>query len=279
MRKLFRHKAAVGLVVLVIILGIAVGIMNAAKSDTTVFENAVNIVVTPIQKLFTGIGDGVSNFFGYFANVDKLQNEIEALKTENAKLKKEVNENESGKLENEQLRQLLNMKKSVTEFELEAASIIARNPSNWYNTFTIDKGAADGIALNQPVVAAGNSLVGRISEVGTTWATVTVVSDSEHSAGAQIVRSGEYGNCEGDSSLAADGNLRLTFISKNANIIVGDTVITSGLGGIYPKGLVIGKIQKIRPDIQGISQYAVISPEADIKNLCAVFVIKNDFER
>ena len=278
MRKLFKHKAAVGLVVLVIILGIAVGIMNAAKSDTTVFENAVNIVVTPVQKLFTSIGRGVSDFFGYFANVDKLQNEIEALKTENAELKKEISENESGKLENEQLRQLLNMKKSITEFELEAASVIARNPSNWYNTFTIDKGAADGIALNQPVVAAGNSLVGRISEVGTTWATVAVISDSENSAGAQIVRSGEYGICEGDSGLAADGDLRLSFVSKNANIIVGDTVITSGLGGIYPKGLVIGKIQKIRPDIQGISQYAVISPEADIKNLCAVFVIKNDFE-
>jgi len=279
LRKLFKHKAAVGLVVLVIILGIAVGILNAAKSDTTVFENAVNIVVTPVQKLFTSIGRDVSGFFGYFSNVDKLQNEIENLKTENAELKKEINENESSKLENEQLRQLLNMKKSTMEFELEAASVIARNPSNWYNTFTIDKGAADGIALNQPVVAAGNSLVGRISEVGTTWATVAVVSDSEHSAGAQVVRSGEYGICEGDSGLAADGNLRLSFVSKNANIIVGDTVITSGLGGIYPKGLVIGKIQKIRPDIQGISQYAVISPEADIKNLCAVFVIKNDFER
>jgi rod shape-determining protein MreC len=66
-------------------------------------------------------------------------------------------------------------------------------------------------------------------------------------------------------------------VSKNANIIVGDTVVTSGLGGIYPKGLTIGKIQKIRPDIQGISQYAVVKPEADFKNIKAVLVIQNVF--
>lgn len=278
MHKLFKHKAAFGLVVLVVIMGIAVGILNAARSDTTIFENAVNIIVTPAQKLFTNIGHGVSGFFGYFSNIDKLNDEISALKTENAELKKELSENESSRLENEQLRKLLNMKQSNTEFELEAASVIARSPSNWYNTFNIDKGAVDGIAVNQPVVAAGNSLVGRISEVGTTWATVSIISDADHSAGAQIVRSGEFGICEGDSGLAADGNLKLSFVSKNANIIVGDTVITSGLGGIYPKGLVIGKVLKIRPDIQGISQYAVITPEADIKNLRAVFVVKNAFE-
>ncbi|MBR5614466.1 MAG: rod shape-determining protein MreC [Clostridia bacterium] len=278
MRKLFKNKAALWLIVLVIILGIAVGILNATKNDTTIFENVTNIIVTPVQKLFTNIGHGVSDFFGYFSDVDKLRTEIDALKAENSELKKEINQNESSRLENEQLRKLLNMKQGNTEFELEAASVIARNPSNWYNTFTIDKGAADGIALNQPVVASGNALVGRISEVGTTWSTVSVITDSEHAAGAQIVRSGEFGICEGDSGLAADGNLRLSFVSKNANIIVGDTVVTSGLGGIYPKGLVIGKIYKIRPDIQGISQYAVITPETDIKNLCAVFVIKNPLD-
>lgn len=275
MRKVFKHKAAFWLVVTVLIISIAIGILNAAKSEVTFLENGIEIVITPVQKLFTDMGNGISGFFGYFSDKQKLHSEIEALKTENEKLKQQLAENELSSLENTELRKLLNMKKSNTGLELSAAQIIARDPSNWYNTFTIDKGAADGIALNQPVVSGGNALVGRICEVGTTWSRVTLLTDPEHAAGAIVSRTSEYGICEGDGSLSAVGTCRLNFVSKNANIIVGDTVVTSGLGGVYPKGLVIGKIQKIRPDIQGISQYAIISPEADFKNMKAVFVILN----
>ncbi len=274
MRKTFKNKTGFWLIVTVVILGIAIGIFNAA-SDVTIFENVTKIVFTPAQKLFTNMSNGISGFLGYFSDKDKLNDEITRLKNENAELKKQISENEVSKLENEQLRKLLNLKSNNTEFELETAEVIARSPSNWYDCFTIDKGAADGIALNQAVISAGNTLVGRISEVGTTWSMVTLLTDPEHAAGAQVLRSGEYGICEGDSGVSSDGGCRLSFVSKNANIIVGDTVITSGLGGVYPKGLVIGKVQKIRPDIQGISQYAVISPEVDLKNIQAVFVIQN----
>ncbi len=274
MRKPFKHKTGLWLVITVVILSIAIGIFNAA-SDVTFLEDAVKVVITPVQKLCTNIGNGISDFFDYFSDKEKLHEEINRLKDENAQLKVQINENEASKTENEQLRKLLNLKSGNSRFELETAEVIARDPSNWYNTLTIDKGSTDGIAVNQPVISSGNSLVGRISDVGTTWSKITLLTDPEHAVGSQILRSGEYGICEGEGNLTSDGGCRLSFISKNANIIVGDTVTTSGLGGIYPKGLVIGKIQKIRPDIQGISQYAIISPEADFKNIQAVFVIKN----
>ncbi len=274
MRRTFKHKTGFWLIATAVILSVAIGVFNAA-SDVTFLEDAINVVFTPVQKLITNASNSVSGFLGYFADKEKLHQEIERLKTENFNLKTQIVENEASKLENEQLRKLLNLKSANTQFELETAQVIARNPSNWYNTLTIDKGAADGIALNQPVISAGNSLVGRVGEVGTTWSKVILLTDTEHAAGAEVLRSGEYGICEGEGDISSNGGCRLSFVSKNANIIVGDTVITSGLGGIYPKGLVIGKIQKIRPDIQGISQYAVISPEADFKNLQAVFVIKN----
>ncbi len=277
MRKTFKNKTGFWLIVTVVILSIALGIFNAA-SDVTILEDAAKIIFTPAQKLFTNIGSGVSDFFTYFANKDNLNAEIKRLENENAELKKQISENEASKLENEQLRKLLNLKSNNTEFELKTAQVIARDPSNWYDTLTIDKGASDGIALNQPVISAGNTLVGRISEVGTTWSKVTLLTDPEHAAGSQVLRSGEYGICEGDGDISSNGGCKLSFVSKNANIIVGDTVITSGLGGVYPKGLIIGKIQKIRPDIQGISQYAVVSPEADLKNLQAVFVIQNSIQ-
>lgn len=278
MRNIFKNKASFWLIVTVLILSIAVGVLNAAKSDVSIVENALGIVITPIQKGFRSVGHGISEFFEYFSSKDKLHAEIELLKKENAELRQKVAKSESAYIENEQFRKLLNLSSGNTPFELEAAEVISRSPSNWYNILTIDKGSADGIALNQPIVSSGNVLVGRIIEVGTTWSKISLITDADHAAGAQVLRSGEYGICEGDGSLSPKGSCRLSFVSKNANIIVGDTVVTSGLGGIYPKGLILGKVQKIRPDIQGISQYAVIKPDADLKNLRAVFVIKNAFE-
>lgn len=275
MRKVFKNKAAFWLVVMVLILSIAIGIFNASKTDVSGVENVVKIVISPVQKLFTNMGHGISDFWGYFSDKDKLHSEIKKLEDENADLRRQISENEASRLENEQMRKLLNLKTDNYDFEFMAAEVIARSPSNWYNSITIDKGAADGIVLNLPVVSAGNSLVGRISEVGTTWSRITLLTDPLHAAGAQVLRSGEFGISEGDNALSTGGSCKLSFVSKNADMIVGDTVITSGLGGVYPKGLVIGKIQKIRTDIQGISQYAVIGPEADLKNLRAVFVIMN----
>ncbi len=276
MKRFLKNKCVLGLVILVLLLSVVIGVVNATNPDVTFVENVVQVVVTPVQKLFTNIGTGVSDFFGYFSDIDKLKDEINALKKENSQLKEELNKSEISLRENEELRKLLSLKNAYPELELETAQIIARDPSNWYNTFTIDKGAVDGINVNQPVISVDRTLVGRISEVGTTWARVITVNDPGHSAGAEIVRSGEYGIVEGEASADEGGNCRLSFVSKNANIIVGDKVVTSGMGGIYPKGLTIGKVLDIRPDLQGISQYAVISPEADIDNLKAVLIVMND---
>ncbi len=276
MKRFIKNRCVLGLVILVLILSVVIGIVNATNPDVTFVENVVQVVVTPVQKLFTNVGNGVSDFFGYFSNIDKLKDEIKTLKKENSKLKEDLNKSEISSRENEELRKLLSLKEAYPELELESAQVIARDPSNWYNTFTIDKGAVDGINVNQPVISVDRTLVGRISDVGTTWARVITINDPGHSAGAEIVRSGEYGIVEGEGSAAEGANCRLSFVSKNANIIVGDKVVTSGMGGIYPKGLTIGKVLDIRPDVQGISQYAVISPEADIDNLKAVLIVMND---
>lgn len=276
MKKFIKNRCVLGLVILVILLSVVIGVVNATNPDVTFVENVVQVVVTPVQKMFTNIGTGVSDFFGYFSDIDKLKDEINTLKKENSQLKEELNKSEISLRENEELRKLLSLKKAYPELELETAQVIARDPSNWYNAFTIDKGAVDGINVNQPVISVDRTLVGRISEVGTTWARVITVNDPGHSAGAEIVRSGEYGIVEGEASADEGGNCRLSFVSKNANIIVGDKVVTSGMGGIYPKGLTIGKVLDIRPDLQGISQYAIISPEADLDNLKAVLIVMND---
>lgn len=276
MNRFSKNKGIIVLIAAVCVLGAAVGILNAGKNETTVLENVAEVVFTPVQKLFTRIGGGVSDFFGYFSSIDDLRDENAELKKEIAELKKELRDGETDARENESLRSLLSLKEAHPEYTFECAEIIARDPSNWFNIITVDKGKADGIAVNQPAVAAGNALIGRVCEVGSTWSKIITITDREHSAGAEILRSGEYAVVNGDGVLAKDGKCKLSYISKNSDIVVGDTVVTSGLGGIYPKGLLIGKITEIKPDIQGISQYAVIKPDADVAEMSAVLIITGE---
>lgn len=278
MKSFFRKRCVFSLIVVIVVLGIIVGVINAVGNETTVVENVTGVILTPVQKAFTYSANGVKNFFGYFSNVGKLKEENKKLSEENEELNNRLKQSESIQKENDELRRLIGLKDGNPELDLEAAEVIARDPSNWYNTVTVNKGTADGIAINQPVISKGKSLIGRVVDVGSTWAKVITVIDPEHGAGAEILRSGNFGIVEGDGALAADGNCRLSLISKNSDIIAGDTIATSGLGGIYPKGLIIGTILEIQPDIQGISQYAVVKPEADILDLHMVYIIKNEFE-
>ena len=121
MRNIFKNKTTLWLIVTVLILSIAVGVLNATKSEVSFVENALEIVITPVQKVFTAAGHGVSDFFEYFSNKKELQAEIDLLKKENTELKQQLVKNESAFAENEQLRKLLNLKSNNIEFELETA--------------------------------------------------------------------------------------------------------------------------------------------------------------
>lgn len=275
MKSFFKNRCALGLIIIVVILSIATGIINATKTRVTFVENIAEVILTPIQKMFNGIEGGFAKVSEYFANITDLTEKNKSLAEENQKLKAELIEIETDRAENEELRRMLALKNGSPEFEMECAEIVARDTSNWFNTFTIDKGSKDGIAVNQPVITVGKALVGRVSQVGSTWAHIVTITDPEHSAGSEILRSGDFGITDGESTLSAQGKCKLSFISKNSNVVPGDTVITSGLGGIYPKGLSIGKVIEICPDTQGISQYAVLKPEAELDSIRTVFIIKN----
>lgn len=275
MRGFLKNRRVLCLLAVVAVIVVAVLLLGRSGGEPLFFENVAEVILTPVQKVFSGIGNGVSEFFGYFSDIDELKKEIKSLKEENAELKADMREGEAAKSENDELRRILALGEANPLLETEAAEIIARSPSNWYSTITIDKGSADGIALNQPVISSGKSLVGRISRVGTTWAEITTVTDPEHSAGVEVVRSGDLGITEGDSGLELQGLCKLSFISKFSDIVVGDTIVTSGIGGIYPRGLLVGKVTEICPDIQGISRYALIKPEVDIDDLKQVLVVKN----
>lgn len=275
MKNLFRIKATLIIIVVIVVLSVLIGVINASKIKVTFIENSINAIITPVQKLIIGGKKNIDNFFGYFSDVDAIRNENEKLKKENAKLEGHLKTAQKAEKENETLRNMLGLKKNMTELNLASAQIISRDPSNWFSTVTIDKGAADGVLVDQAVISSNKALVGRVFEVGSNWSKVITIMDPECSVGALIERSGEYGVTEGDAKLESEGKCKLSYISKNSDVLVGDTLVTAGLGGIFPKGIPIGNIQSVQTDVQGISQYAVVVPTCDFDKLEYVFIVKD----
>jgi len=278
LRNIFKSRAALVLIVVVAVLGISIGIINASGIKITFLENTVNVIISPVQKLISVCENGVGNFFGYFSDVDAVREENSALKEENKKLENELRVLQATQKENDSLRGLLGLKMNLTQFNLECSQVIGRDPGNWFSTITVDKGSADGILIDQAVVTSNNALVGRVFEVGSNWSKIVTIMDPECSVGTMIERSGDYGVTEGDAALENEGKCKLSYISKSTNILVGDMLMTSGLGGIFPKGLLVGKVQSVQTDVQGISQYAVVVPECNFNKLEYVFIIKDEIK-
>jgi rod shape-determining protein MreC len=118
-------------------------------------------------------------------------------------------------------------------------------------------------------------MVGTITEVGTNWSTVLTLVDTDTSLGAQIFRTNDLGVIQGEFSLMEDQLLRMDYLPADSDLLSGDLVVTSGLGGYYPSGLVIGSVEEMQVDDSGASSYAIVVPAVDFDALTQVFIIKS----
>lgn len=255
---------------LIIVMGITMG----GRERITFIENIIGNVVIPIQNGFDFVGDGISNAVSPITNVWKMDEEISALREENQKLRQEIVDNA---LDSQQLIELKKIKKemSIIENVLEVddyitCSVVGKDNGNWYNMFTINAGTKDGITKNSPVIN-GDGLVGRVYEVGSNWAKVVSLIDYKSEIGFETVDSKKNydGILKGHLDESIDGYL----FDAHADVTVGETVITSGMG-IYPKGIVIGKISEVIINEDELLTNIVVNPLVDFKNLDRVMVIK-----
>lgn len=281
MRNFFEnHKGLVLLVAATLIIAVTIGIFAAlaAGEGASLAENAIEGVATPGQATLSGTGNWFTNLFRYFGSIKALRAENEALKQANVELDKRLRDVQGLELENAELRAMLELQKTEHELDLVAATVIAKDPSNWYGTFTINRGTDHGLKEGQAILTAEKALVGKISRVGSDWAEVVTILDSECAVGALIERSKDVGVLEGDSSLRFQGRCRLGYLSRDADIQNGDYIETSGMGGVYPKGLLIGKILEIKEDNTNMSKYAIVEPVVNFSKLNQVFVLLNAVE-
>jgi rod shape-determining protein MreC len=246
-------------------------------------ESVFGYVLDPLQRLFAGLTTDVGNLFQSVrearelrAEVDELQAEADTLAVENIRLKEY-------KAEVEQLRAMLNF---VSEYPVAAyvgADVVGRDaceafpcgevigvdPNPYLRYITINVGSQHGVGVGDPVVGAGAGLVGRVAEVGPRTSKVQLLTDGDSSIAVLLQTSRVTGLVVGQP----DGTLRVKYIPQDEEIEVGDIVLTSGLGGVMPKGLVVGEVTEVQGKDYELHQEAVVEPAVDFRRLELVLVI------
>lgn len=262
--------AAVLVMTCVIIYSVGTG----GQSDLV--TSICSIITTPVQKISSMISAGLGTFSGEFQDIDEVRAENELLRQKVRELTKKTVDYDDLKTQNEEYRKLLELKDENNQFKFQPASVIARDASDYYGAFTVDKGSADDIALHDPVITA-DGLVGYISSLGLTSSKVTTILSPGLEVGAVDKETRDGGTLFGEISSSKKGYTRLNYLSRNCEVTAGDIVVTSGFGSVFPKNLIIGEVHEIRAESENISLYAEVIPAADIKNCTEVFII-TDFE-
>lgn len=258
---------------LVIIAFVTVG----KKTNATIFDNAIGVVVTPVQDAVTGITGWFWKQINYLRNETDLQAENEELSAKVELLEQEIERLSLYEEENRRLTELLEIKQKFSAYETTAANIISKSPGSWYDSFVIDKGTSNGLNANMALVSP-DGLIGHIYETGLTYSKCMSIIDSRSSVSAMNLRTMDIGVVKGDYSLMSGGLCKMEYIDADADIVAGDEIVTSHLSDIYPEGITIGFVKEVYTDSNGITKYAVIEPAVDFKHLDTLLVIEQAVE-
>lgn len=264
--------------IIVIVLVVCAVLSGMAYFGDNPVQRALYSFLSPIYDGAYEIVTPVRKFFGYLNKAGEYEKEIEDLKAEVSTLKIENKSREDYINENKRLKELLDLKDSTIEsYETVTARVVSYEPNSWYDTVMLSKGTNDGISKDD-IVITKLGVVGRIVECGNNWAKVSTVINSSNSIGVKLSRTGDIGVVSGDAGLAQDKNAKLEYLSNDKNLISGDILVTSGLGGVYPPDLPIGKVISIRSDSAGNLDYGVVEPSVDFSSLYEVLVITGNKE-
>ena len=205
-----------------------------------------------------------------------MQQQLDALQKENAELRQQIVDYDELKQQNDWYTEILGLHEQHSDYTFASGRVIGRDPSDAYGNFTISAGKNADVSVNDPVVTTNGDLVGVVYEVGLTYSKVRTILDPATKVSAQISRTSDTGYTVGSTvEMARRRALRLTTLERSSGVAVGDYVVTSGIGGIYPDGLLIGSVREITSASDGMTLDAKVEIFADIYNLKQVMVISS----
>jgi len=261
--------------ILLVIFAVLMGLMiyEVANGDqATVPGNIVSVIVTPFQKLSSAISTSVSDFLGHFADSAKNYKENEKLKNENAALQQKLVEYEKLKDQVEQLKELAGVQDLSEDYKGVGATVIARDATEQYFSFILDKGSRHGVSTYDPVVTQ-RGLVGMVTKVYPTSCQVVTILSPDLFVGALELRTGETGSVSGSIDLVEAGKCQLQYLQRETGITKGDVISTSGAGGRFPQGYVVGIVEDVQQKSDGKTAYAIIRPSEDIQDVNNVCIL------
>lgn len=267
-----KNKSAMIVAIVAIILIIISGVTAKQRESITIVEKWIGNILTPVQKV---VNTGVSSIGGNIssiANMTKLKAENEGLKKELESLQKEVLNLSMTRNELEELKDLkyaLNYVEDDNEYSIISASVIGKSPGNWFNIFTIDAGESQGVKKDS-VILDSNGLVGRVYEVGGNWSKVIAIIDNNSSVSFQVMRDS---NLQGIVTGSITNEVSGYLFDPLADVIVGDKIVTSGLGS-FPKGIIIGEIIEVDKSSDHLLKTIKIEPAVNFKRITKVLVME-----
>lgn len=258
------------ILILLIIMGLM--ILSVYYSDSgnwavSSVQRQVISILAPVYRLANSVYSPFKKGWNYITSFNEMRDENIRLREENRRLKSELSKRKTDRQENIRLKKLIGFQ-SDSGFKTIPARVIGRTPSRWQAIVIIDKGREQGIRKNMPVVVA-EGVVGQVVLVGKNAANVLLLSDDKSGIGVEVKRTGLLGVVEG----RIDGELRLKFIPKDADIRVGDRLLTSGIGQVYPRKLMVGRVAQVKEDQYGMEKTIIVKPAVNFSKLEEVLVI------
>lgn len=267
-----KNRLAMIVAIVAIILIIIAGMTSQQRDNISIVEKWIGNIVTPIQRVINGsinrIGGSVSsisNMTHYKAENTKLKEEVEKLKKEVLNLSMTRNELEELK----DLKYALNYIEDEDVANIISANIIGKSPSNWFNIFTIDVGSNQGVKKDS-IVLNSNGLIGKVYEVGGNWSKIVSIIDNNSSVSFQLMRDG---NLQGMVSGSINNEISGYLFDPLADIIVGDKIVTSGLG-TYPKGIIIGEVTEVDKSTDHLLKTIKVQPSVNFRRITKVVVME-----
>lgn len=271
---MYRNKKSglLGIIITIVVL-ILIVIFSNKEANTSFFENFANKLVMPIQNGLTYVKNKVSGNSSFFTDISNLKTENKELQEKNSKLEQSLRELENIKTENETLKEYLGLTEKYGEYKTIPGYVINKEINNYSKTLIINIGKQDGIEENMTVIA-DEGLVGHVISVTDNTAKIRTIVDTSSSISCLMSSSKDSIVCKG--TLDSNTEIKAMYIPTDANLVQGDSVDTSGLGGIYPKGIHVGIIKKIVTTKNMTDRYALVETAVDFNKLNTVLVVKNN---
>jgi len=270
--KIFKNKLTVAIILLSVTFLILIS-RSVGRGSATAIENGVGSGFSVVQGALYNVTSSIKNSLGFVFNFSEVKSENEALRARNAELEKQLVDYNAIKSENTRLSSMVNFKDSHLDYNYVGCNIVGVTGSGYLDQFVIDRGSSDGIAKNM-VAITGEGLIGQITFVSDNYSIVQTLSNENLAVSAMVESTSENsGILKGYKESGSSQIAKLYYLPIDSAIKAGDVILTSGLGGLYPKGIRIGTVLSVEEDKGKVMKTALVQPFVDFDKIQELFIV------